>query len=187
MHKLKLVKILGGAAAGAALVFGALMTTTTGTRAQTSLPTNAAALLGNVGGAFVFSPTANPGVFNVTADGIGQASNVGNLTDHAQLQVIFPPPGSQQPIVGSGTATWTTSDGKSTVTLSVAAIITPDPANPLVFNNAYQVTITGGTGAFASATGSATANEVVKFKPDFSGGIFGLTVKGYIVTPPSGN
>lgn len=171
-----------------ALACAALAAATTGTRAETSLPANAAALFANVGGAFVFTPTGTPGVFNVTADGIGQASNVGNFTDHALLQVIFPPPGSPQPIVGSGTGTWTTSDGKSTVTLSLTATITPDPAgNPLIFNNAYQVTITGGTGAFASATGTATANEVVKFKPDLSGGIFSLTVKGYAVTPPSGN
>ncbi len=159
-----------------------------GTKAQSDLPTNAAALFANVGGAFVFSPTTTPGVYNVTADGVGQASNVGNFTDHAQLQVTFLPPGG--PIVGvaSGTGTWTTSDGKSTVTLSVTATITADPAgNPLIFNNAYQVAITGGTGAFASATGSGTANEVVQFKPDFSGGIFSLTVKGNVVTPPSGN
>src|SRR6266571_8237541 len=72
-----------------------------------NLPSNAAALFAHIGGSFVFTPTATQGVFDVTADGVGQASAVGNFTDHAQLQVIFPPPGSQQPVVGSGTATWT--------------------------------------------------------------------------------
>jgi hypothetical protein len=89
--------------------------------------------------------------------------------------------------VGTGTATWTTSDGKSTVNASVTFVTTPDPAgNPFIFNNTYQITITGGTGAFASATGSATANEAAKFKPDFSGGVWSITEKGYVVTPPSG-
>jgi hypothetical protein len=148
---------------------------------------NAAALFANIGGAFVFTPTSTAGVFNITADGIGQASVVGNFTDHAELQVTFPPPGSQQPVVGSGTATWTTSDGKSTLTINATFTAAPDPTNPLMFNNTYRLTITGGTGAFASATGSATASEAAMFKPDFSGGFWSLAVKGHAVTPPSGS
>ena len=147
---------------------------------------NAAALFANIGGSFVFTPAGTPGLFNVTADGIGQASIVGNFTDHAELQVTLLPPGG--PIVGfgTGTATWTTTDGKSTVTATLSFVILPDPAgDPLTVNNTYQATITGGTGAFASATGSATETAVARFKPDFSGGVWSLTVKGHVVTPPS--
>lgn len=184
MKKLHFVKLAALATGCAVLAFGLDQI-----KAADAPPANshAAALFASIGGSFVLTPTDTLGVFNVTADGIGQGSVVGNFTDHAQLQVIFPAPGSQQPVVGRGTATWTTSDGKSTLTISVTFTATPDPTNPFVFNNAYSLTITGGTGAFASATGSATASEAVMFKPDFSGGFWSLTVKGYAVTPPSGS
>ena len=185
MKNLQFVKIAALALRCAALGFVCNEVKATDTL---SANTNAAALFAHIGGSFVLTPTSTPAVFNVTADAVGEASVIGNFTDHAQLQVTFLPPGGAIVGVLTGTATWTTADGKSTVNLSVAATITPDPAgNPFIFNNAYQVTITGGTGAFASATGSATASEVVKFKPDFSGGVASLTVKGYVVTPPSGS
>lgn len=149
-----------------------------------TLPVNSAALFGNIGGTFVLIPTSNPYVFNVTADTVGQGSVLGNFTDHAQLVVQFT---SATSAILTGGGTWTTSDGKSSVTLTVTGTATTDPANPFIFNNNYQATITGGTGAFAGATGSATVNEVIKFNSSFSGGLAALTFKGYVITPPSGN
>jgi hypothetical protein len=185
MKKLQIVKIAVLAIGCAALAF-----VPTQLKAADTIPANpnAAALFASIGGSFVLTPTGTQGVFDITADGIGQGSAIGNFTDHAQLQVTFLPPGGPVVAVGTGTATWTTSDGKSTVNASVTFVTTPDPAgNPFVINNTYQVTITGGTGAFASAAGSATESEVAKFKPDFSGGTWSITVKGHVVTPPSGS
>ncbi len=179
---------LGAGAAGLALLAAVLIIPSGGTKAQSSLPTTAAALFGNVGGGFTFTPADASGLrFNVIADTVGQASILGNFTDHAQLVVQFPAPGSTQPITLTGSGTWTTSDGKSTVTLNVTGTATPDPANPYIFNNNYQATITGGTGAFAGATGSATVNEVVKFNSTLTGGLAALNFKGYVLTPPAGN
>ncbi len=155
--------------------------------AADTLPVNAAALFGNIGGSFAFSPADTSGLrFNVTADTVGQGSVLGNFTDHAELVVQFPAAGSTQPITLTGSGTWTTSDGKSSVTLSVTGTATPDLANPFIFNNNYQATITGGTGAFAGATGRATVSEVVQFNSTLSGGCAALTFKGYVLPPPAG-
>jgi hypothetical protein len=171
-----------------ALAGAALLTLSTGAKGQAGLPSNAALFLGNFGGTFVFAPADTSGLrFNVTADTIGRGSVLGNFTDRAQLLVQFPQPGSSQAIVLSGNGTMTTSDGKSTVNLSAMGTATPDPANPFIFNNNYQASITGGTGAFAGATGSANISEVIKFNSSFSGGIATLTFKGHVVTPPSGS
>lgn len=152
---------------------------------QTSLPINAAALTGNAGVTFVFAPTTNPNIFTITADGAVSLSLAGNWSEHAQLQVQFPTsPG--QPIALSGTATLTTSDGANTLTFSVTGTASPDPANPAFFNNTYQVTFTGGTGAFASASGSGSINETVKFTSPLTGtGTW--KIKGYVLTPPAGS
>jgi hypothetical protein len=84
----------------------------------------------------------------------------------------------------NGTGTLTSSDGTSTLTFSDTGIATPDPANPAFFNNNYQATFTGGTGAFASARGAAQINEVVKFNSQ-TAGTGTWTMKGYVITPPS--
>src|SRR5262245_22937064 len=93
------LKKFGVGLVGLALACAALVTATTGTKAQPNgLPANAAALFGDIGGAFVISPTGTPGLFNVTADAIGRGSVLGNFTDSAQLQAQFPPPDSTQPV-----------------------------------------------------------------------------------------
>jgi len=68
----------------------------------------------------------------------------------------------------------------------VTGIAAPDPANPGFLNNSYQATFTGGTGAFASATGAAQISETTKVTSPATGtGTW--TMKGYVVTPPSAN
>ncbi len=183
MNKHRVITILAFALGCAVLVSGRSKSS-----AQATLPANAAALFGNVGGGFAFSPADASGLrFNVIADTVGQGSILGNFTDHAQLVVQFPQPGSSQRITLAGSGTWTTADGQSSVTLSVTGTATPDPANPYIFNNNYQATITGGTGAFAGATGSASVSEVVKFNSTLTGGLAALNFKGYVLTPPAGN
>lgn len=153
--------------------------------AQNTLPSNAANVDGNAGVTFVFTPTPDPTVFTITADGVVSLSLGGNWSEHAQLQAQFPTtPG--QPVAVSGTSTLTTADGASTLTFSVTGTATPYPANPAFFNNNYQVTFTGGTGAFANARGHGTINEVVKFSSQLAGtGTW--KIKAYVVTPPSGS
>lgn len=178
MNKLKFVKILSVAAAGAALAFGALAP-----RADT-LPPTAANLVGNAGITFVFAPTSDPTVFTITADGVASLSLLGNCSERAQLTVQFPS-SAGQPVTLSGAATLTSSDGANSVTFSVTGTAAPDPANPAFFNNTYQVTFTGGTGAFVSASGTAVINEVVRFNSPLAGtGTW--NIKGRVLAPPQG-
>ncbi len=152
--------------------------------AQATLPANAANITGNAGVTFVFTPTSDPNIFAAAADGVVDLSLVGNWSEHAQLQVQFPTtPG--QPVILSGNITLTSSDGANSLSFTVTGIAIPDPTNPEFFNNSYQVTFTGGTGAFANAHGSGSVNEVVKFTSPLTGtGTWKM--KGYVLTPPAG-
>jgi hypothetical protein len=149
-----------------------------------TLPPNAAALRANAGITFVLAPTPNQSIFTITADGVVQVSLLGNCTEHAELLVQFPS-GPGQPILLSGNGTLTSADGATTLKFRVTGTATPDPANGAFFNNNYQATFTGGTGAFAAARGVAQISEVVKFNSQTSGtGTW--TMKGYVITPPAG-
>jgi hypothetical protein len=149
--------------------------------AQT-LPANAAAVRANAGNTFALSPTADPSVFKITADGVVQVPLMGNSTEHAEVLVHFPASPSQ-PITLSGSVTLTSSDGATTLKFNVTGTATPDPVNPAFFNNNYQATFTGGSGAFASASGTAQITETVKFTSPATGtGTW--TMKGYVVSAP---
>ena len=150
-----------------------------------TLPANAAAIRANAGVTFAFAPTTDPSRFTATADGVVQVSLMGNCSEHAQLVVQFPT-GPGQPITLSGSVTLTSSDGANSLKFNVTGIAAPDPANPGFLNNNYQATFTGGTGAFAFATGAAQISETTKFTSPATGtGTW--TMKGYVVTPPSAN
>jgi hypothetical protein len=180
VKRLSVIKTVALALGCAALVSGSGRVSATGT-----LPANAANLVANAGITFVFTPTSDPSVFDITADGVVQSSLLGNGTDHAELVVRFPAPGSGQPITLNGTATLTSSDGANSLRLTLTGIATPDPANPAFFNVTYQVTFMGGSGAFASARGVGGLDEVVKFSSQLAGtGTW--TMKGYVITPPAG-
>ena len=148
-----------------------------------TLPANAAAIRANAGVTFTLAPTTDPSRFTATADGVVQVSLMGNCSEHADLVVQFPTaPG--QPITLSGSVTLTSSDGANSLKFNVTGIAAPDPANPGFLNNSYQATFTGGTGAFASATGAAQISETTKFTSPATGtGTW--TMKGYVVTPRS--
>ena len=57
-----------------------------------------------------------------------------------------------------------------------------NPANPKFFNAKYQLTFTGGTGAFASASGVGEITEVVMFTSQTTG-TFTWTLNGLVTTP----
>lgn len=178
--RLNLIKTLGLMLSSGALALGSAQV-----NGQDTLPANAAALRANAGNTFVLTPTANPSVFKITADGVVQVSVMGNCSEHAELLVQFPA-SAGQPILLNGTGTLTSSDGATTLNFSVSGTATPDPANPAFFNNNYQATFTGGTGAFASAKGVAQISELVKFSSQ-TAGTGTWTMKGYVITPPAGN
>lgn len=178
--KLSLLKKLGLLLSCGALALGSVQV-----NGGDTLPTNAAALRANAGNTFVLTPTLDPSVFKITADGVVQVSLMGNCSEHAEILVQFPA-SAGQPILLTGTGTLTSSDSATTLNFSVSGTATPDPANPAFFNNNYQATFTGGTGALASAKGVAQISELVKFSSQ-TAGTGTWTMKGYVITPPAGN
>jgi hypothetical protein len=140
------------------------------------------AIRANAGITFVFTPTSDPLVFTATVSGVIQTSLLGSCIDNAVLEVRFPStPG--QPVTVNGTATWTSIDGANSLRLTVAGTAAPDPANAGIFNNHYQITFTGGTGAYVTATGTAQIDEVVMFTGPLTG-TAAWTLKGTVVTAP---
>ena len=126
------------------------------------------AVRAHAGPSFAFTPTADPYVFKATVNGVAQFSLLGNCTDQAELEVRFPAsPG--QPVLLNGSGTFTSSDGTTTLSFTLTGSATPDPSNPAFFNSKYELTFTGGSGALASATGSAEIEEVVLFTSPLTG------------------
>jgi hypothetical protein len=146
------------------------------------LPANAADLRANAGNTFVLTPTPDPSVFEITANAVAQVSLMGNCTEHAELEVRFPTsPG--QPILLNGAGSLTSSDGATTLKFTVTGTAKPDAANPAFYNNSYQLTFTGGSGDFATATGAGEVEELVLFSSPL-GGTGTWTMKGYVVSGP---
>jgi hypothetical protein len=82
----------------------------------------------------------------------------------------------------NGTATWTSINGVDSLNLTVSGSATPDPLNPGFYNAKYQITITGGTGAYVSARGLAEIDEVVMFTSSSTATV-AWNVKGVVVRP----
>jgi len=178
MKKLTVSRIMALAAVCAPLALASVALKAS----DTTLPANAADVRANAGNTFVLAPTADPSVFKITADGIAQVSLMGNCIEHAELQVRFPA-SAGQPILLSGGGTLTSSDGTASLKFTVTGTAKPDPANPAFFNNTYQVKFAGGSGAFASAAGTAEINELVLFTSP-TDGTATWTMKGYVVSAP---
>jgi hypothetical protein len=135
----------------------------------------------NAGVTAVLAGTSDPYVFIATATGVVQTSLLGTFVENAQLNVRFPAtPG--QPVVLNGTGTFTSIDGTKSLQFSVTGTATPDSANAGFFNAKYQLTFTGGTGAFASACGVGEINEVVMFTSPTTGTVT-WTLNGVVITP----
>ena len=144
-------------------------------------PVNILPIHANAGVTAVLTNTANPLVFIATATGVVQTTLLGTCVETAQNQVQFPAtPG--QPVVLNATGTFTSLDGTKSLQFSASGTATPDPANPNFFNATYQVTFTGGTGAFASATGVAQITEVVMFTSATTGTVT-WNLNGLVITP----
>jgi hypothetical protein len=144
-------------------------------------PVNIAPIHANAGVTAALAPTSSPGLFVATATGVVQTSLLGTCVENAQLQVQFPAtPG--QPVVLNGTGSFTSIDGTKSLQFSVSGTANPDPANQNFFNAKYQLTFTGGTGAFASASGVGEINEVVMFTSPSTGTVTWV-LNGLVITP----
>jgi len=136
----------------------------------------------NAGTTWTLAPTTNPNVFTHAVDGIAQVSLLGNCTFHGDVLVRFPT-GPGQPITLTGSFTFTTTDGATTLRAAVEGIGIPDSANPNVFLNfQYQVQFNGGSGPFAAARGEAEVNGAAMFT-SATAGTATWTMKGHVITP----
>jgi hypothetical protein len=167
MKKLSVIKVIALTFGCAALAFA-------------SSSVNEEDIRANEGATFFLTPTLDPSVFKITADGVARVSLLGDCSYHAEVEARLPAsPG--QPTVVSGRASFTSADGAATLKFSVRGTGTPNPANPAFVNLSYQATFTGGSGAFASATGTAEINELVKFTSPLAGTAT-WTMRGSVVT-----
>ena len=78
-------------------------------------------------------------------------------------------------------AEWTAANGDTVTNEAVFFLGAQIPGSPGVFNYTQEVTITGGTGRFANAEGSATVEGVI----DFNTGEYDGYLKGSITRPNS--
>lgn len=148
-----------------------------------AVPANAgdiALLLANAGITVVATPsTSDPGVLNAKATGPVQTSPLGNCVENADIQARFPA-NPADPVAINGTVTLTSLDGANSLNLTVTGAALPDPASPYFYNAKYQVTITGGTGAYASAHGLAQISELIMFTSQLTATVT-WTMKGFVV------
>ena len=123
----------------------------------------------NAGSTFTLLPSGTPGVLNHTVDGVVQLSVLGNCTFHADVKAYLPT-AAGEPFVLTGTAIFTSADGSATLAIEVEGWAAPDPANPGSFVDFhYDVTITGGTGKFATARGSGEIDGFGMFTSESTG------------------
>jgi hypothetical protein len=159
----------------------AIIVTTGPLKAEFRPSVNLLPIHANAGVTAVLTPTSDPLVFTAIATGVVQTTLLGTCVENAQLQVRFPAtPG--QPVVLNGTGSFTSIDGTKSLQFSDTGTATPDPANPNFFNSKYQVTFTGGTGPFDSASGRAEITEVVMFTSPTTGTVT-WNLNGLVITP----
>jgi hypothetical protein len=175
MKKITYLKSAALAAACAALIV------TTDSLKADFHPVNILPIHANAGVTAVLAGTSTPGLFVATATGVVQTTLLGTCVENAINQVQFPAT-PDQPVILNATGTFTSIDGTKSLQFTATGTATPDPANPGFFNSKYQVTFTGGTGAFASASGSAIISEVVMFTSPTTGTVT-WNLNGFVITP----
>lgn len=165
---------------GLALACAAIALAGVQVNAKDVLPIRVLPFTGNAGVTVNFAPTSDPAVQKATVVGVIQSS-IGTFLDTAELEARFPL-NPADPVLVNGTATWTSINGVDSLNLTVSGSATPDPLNPGFYNAKYQITITGGTGAYVSARGLAEIDEVVMFTSSSTATV-AWNVKGVVVRP----
>jgi hypothetical protein len=159
----------------------ALLITTASLKADFRPAVNIVPIHATAGVTAVLTNTSDPAVFSATATGVVQTTLLGTCVENAQNQVRFPAT-PDQPVVLNATGSFTSIDGTKSLQFTASGTATPDPANPNFFNSRYQLTFTGGTGAFASARGTAEITEVVMFTSPTTATVT-WTLNGLVITP----
>ena len=103
----------------------------------------------------------------------GGADFSGNFTHIGAFQGVVD--------LGASTAVWTAANG-DTITNQTTAFVLVEEVSPAVFRYEQSLVITGGTGRFANATGSATATGLINVVT----GAYDGVVTGTISRPNSG-
>jgi len=163
-------------AAGAALIL-----TTAFVSAHDQQQGNVSPLRANAGLTVVATPASDPSVLKAKATGPVQTSLLGNCIENADIEAHFPT-NPADPVAINGAVTLTSLDGATSLNLTVSGAATPDLANPYFYNAKYRVTITGGTGTYASARGSAELSELIMFTSPLTATVT-WTMKGFVITP----
>lgn len=129
----------------------------------------------NAGATFAMNPIANrTEIAALTGNGVAQVSRLGLCSAHVQAIVLLPttPGGPSQ--LWQSTFTFTSTDGKTTLTAFATGTITPEPANPLFVRLHCQALFTGGTGQLTGAGGTGEIDGLVL------GGTGMFTLKGHL-------
>lgn len=159
----------------------AFILTTAPSNAGWRPPVEITPIWANAGVNAVFYPTADPFVAKVEASGVVQSPQLGSCIETGQLEARFPAiPGD--PVTVNGTATFTSINGTNSLNVAVSGTASPDPLHPAFFNAKYKITVTGGTGAYASAKGLAEINEVIMFTT-LTNATITWNLKGFVTTP----
>jgi hypothetical protein len=112
-----------------ALTCAALAFTQSPAGATGILPVRVTPIVANAGSSAVLAPTTDPTVFKASVTGVIQSSSLGTCVNSAELEVRFPI-SPNQPVVATGTASWTTIDGANSLKVTISGTATPDPGQP---------------------------------------------------------
>ena len=115
----------------------------------------------NAGDTFVMTQTpTNASLFTHPVDGVVQVSGIGNCTFHMELLATAM---SATLFEVEGTLTITNATGATTLNGDMAGVATIDPDNANFAPVHFEVVFTGGSGAFAKASGLAEINGLAFF------------------------
>ena len=123
-------------------------------------------LSGSIGGALQVTGVGPNGPTSASYSGTGTVTQLGGALMEGDISIVGPalcPNG----FTATHSDTLTASDG-SRVSMTITETSCPRPADPSTYDCTGTYTITGGTGRFASATGSGNWAGSVAFSPNGS-------------------
>jgi len=138
-------------------------------------------LQANAGVTISIAGTQDPLVGKATAFGLVQSPQLGTCVENGEFEAHFPI-NPTNPVIINGTLVLTSLNGTNSLDFKVSGSATPDPLNFAFYNAKYSLTITNGTGAFASAKGMAVVREVVLFTSQ-TNAMATWNLKGFVSTP----
>jgi hypothetical protein len=122
--------------------------------------------LGSIGGTLQVTGMGPNGPTSASYRGAGTAAQLGLAVMEGDINITGPAP-CPNGFTATHSDTLTASDG-SRVSMAISETSCPRPADPSTYDCTGTYTVTGGTGRFASATGSGTWAGSVAFSADGS-------------------